>query len=117
MMGLFTANCIGHIGSQVTLGQANGTDFCKFSVAVSAGRHDDDAVTWIQATAWGGLAKLCEQYATKGAAVAVNGAVRQSNWKTKSGESRQNIEMTIRDFRILDRPTGAELAVDELPFK
>ena len=84
----------------------NGASVCSFSVAVNRVYRDSsgtqqEAVSFIDCSAWGKLGEMIGQYAKKGAGVLVSGRLDQRSWEYKnSGQKRSRVEIVVEDFNF-----------------
>ncbi|MBR3233176.1 single-stranded DNA-binding protein [Candidatus Saccharibacteria bacterium] len=84
----------------------NGASVCSFSVAVNRVYRDSsgtqqEAVSFIDCSAWGKLGEMIGQYAKKGAGVLVSGRLDQRSWEDKnSGQKRSRVEIVVEDFNF-----------------
>ena len=84
----------------------NGTSVCSFSVAVNRVYRDSsgnqqEAVSFIDCSAWGKLGEMIGQYAKKGSGVLVSGRLDQRSWEDKnSGQKRSRVEIVVEDFNF-----------------
>ena len=88
------------------------------SVAVETGYGDNKGTTWVKATFWEKNAELFKQLAKKGTFVYLSGTPKLSFWNKKDGgEATGQIELTVREFRILKNGAQArEVGEDEPDF-
>ncbi len=122
-MGLATVTVMGHCGNDLTTGKTQaGVDWTKFSLAVGTGGFTEDdpknRPTWFQCICYGGLSRLAEGMVKKGSTVLVNGSLRSNYWNAKDGRERSELEISVRDFRRVDRKfdeSAADLPFDDAP--
>lgn len=79
----------------------------KFTVATnrkwknSAGETSEE-VAFIDAEAWGGLAKVIDQYAEAGKPIFVSGFLKQDNWEDKeTGQKRSKLILKVEEMQLL----------------
>ncbi|SMO61141.1 single-strand binding protein [Balnearium lithotrophicum] len=103
---------------------SNGTPFSRIRVAVNNPYKDknrewkEDPV-FIDVVLWGNLADWTVSRFNKGDRVLVEGSLRQSTWKTESGENRSKIEIRADKFSPLDarkEETTEEEPPDDIEF-
>ena len=58
----------------------------------------EEAVTFIDITAWGDLAENTAETIPKGSRVVVVGRLDQSSWETDAGEKRHRLSITAEDI-------------------
>lgn len=94
----------------------NGASVCSFSVAVNrtfrdASGNSQEAVSFIDCSAWGKAGEIINQYAKKGTGILVSGRLDQRSWEDKnSGQKRSRVEIVVEDFNFLggtDRDGGS----------
>lgn len=71
------------------------------SVATSVGYGDNKKTEWVKVVAWGDVAENFKKLVIKGTFLWVSGTPKVTKWNTKEGEAAAQIELTIRDFRVL----------------
>jgi single-strand DNA-binding protein len=80
---------------------------CGFSVAVNRTFKDSsgqqqEAVSFIDCSAWGKAGEIITQYAKKGSGIMVSGRLDQRSWEDKeSGQKRSRVEIVVEDFNFL----------------
>ncbi len=84
----------------------SGTQVCAFSVAVNrtyrdASGNNQEAVSFIDCTAWARAAEIISQYAKKGTGILVSGRLEQRSWEGKDGQKRSRTEIVVEDFNFL----------------
>ncbi|MBR2587304.1 single-stranded DNA-binding protein [Candidatus Saccharibacteria bacterium] len=83
----------------------NGTNVCSFTVAVNrlykdSSGNQQEAVSFIDCSAWGRLGEMISQYAKKGTGVLVSGRLDQRSWEDKNGQKRSRVEIVVEDFNF-----------------
>lgn len=71
------------------------------TIAVTVGYGDHKKTEWIKAVLWEKNAEMFNQMAKKGTSVYLEGTPKISTWLSKEGEAKGQIELTVREFRIL----------------
>lgn len=71
------------------------------SVAVTLGYGDNKKTEWVKATLWEKNAELFAKLTQKGTMVWLSGTPKVSAWESKSGEAKSQLEITVREFRVL----------------
>jgi single-strand DNA-binding protein len=85
----------------------SGAQVCGFSVAVNRSYKDSsgqqqEAVSFIDCSAWGKAGEIITQYAKKGSGIMVCGRLDQRSWEDKeSGQKRSRVEVVVEDFNFL----------------
>lgn len=100
---------IGNLGQDpeiITL--ENGSKLAKFSIATSdsyknAGGEKVEDTQWHNIVAWGKLAEIVENYASKGKQVAVEGKLTHRSYETKEGEKRYISEVRCNELLLLGK--------------
>lgn len=90
----------------------SGTSVCSFSLAVNrtwrnAQGEQQEAVDFIDCTAWGKAGEIISQYMQKGRALLVSGRLQQSSWE-QDGKTRSKIEVVVEDFNFVDGGGGGD---------
>lgn len=98
---------------------ANGTSVCGFSLAVNrtwrnAQGEQQEAVDFVDCTAWGKAGEIISQYMQKGRALLVSGRLQQSSWE-QDGKTRSKIEVVVEDFNFIDGGSGGDSAPQSNP--
>lgn len=81
----------------------SGIEVCKFSMATSETYKDkagakQEKTEWHNIVAWGGLAKICAEYVTKGMILYVEGKMTTREWTNKEGAKQRTTEVTIPQY-------------------
>lgn len=81
---------------------------------------------WHRVIAWGRLAEIMGEYATKGRQIFVEGVLQHRSWEDKDGNKRWTTEVKAINIQLLDKPNGKPTGVepvadepepdDDLPF-
>lgn len=71
------------------------------SVAVTLGYGDNKKTEWVKATLWEKNAELFAKLTQKGTMVWLSGTPKVSAWESKSGEAKSQLEITVKEFRVL----------------
>ena len=78
----------------------SGTAVAKFGMAVNesytdkqSGEKKDD-VCFVDLTAWGRQAEICNEYLQKGSPVFIEGKLNFNSWQTDDGQNRSKLEVT-----------------------
>ena len=91
---------------------SGGQSVTSFSLAVNrtwrgADGQQQEAVSYIDCTAWGKPGEIIAQYMGKGRALLVSGRLDQRSWDDKdSGQKRSKVEVVVEDFNFVDGGQG-----------
>ena len=95
---------IGHVGRDPELQYSqDGAARCRFSVAVTERRNQQDETQWFNVVAFGKLAETCNQYVRKGMAILVAGPVKLNQYTGRDGQHRASLDVVARDVQFLSR--------------
>lgn len=101
-------NISGNIGRDPELRQTQGgTQVLTFSLAVSDRKRNpqsgqwEDVTNWIPCVVFGNRAESLSRLLSKGMKCAVEGKLRQSSYKDKSGQNRSKIEVIVDEVEFL----------------
>jgi len=95
---------IGHVGRDPELQYSqDGAARCRFSVAVTERRGQQDETQWFNVVAFGKLAETCNQYVRKGMAILVAGPVKLNQYTGRDGQHRASLDVIARDVQFLSR--------------
>jgi len=95
---------IGHVGRDPELQYSQeGNARCRFSVAVTERRNNQDDTQWFNVVAFGRLAETCNQYVRKGMAILVAGPVKLNQYTGRDGQHRASLDVVARDVQFLSR--------------
>lgn len=95
----------------------SGAQVCGFSVAVNRTYKDSsgqqqEAVSFIDCSAWGRAAEIITQYAHKGSGIMVCGRLDQRSWEDKEGQKRSRVEIVVEDFNFMSNGGKASSGSD-----
>lgn len=84
----------------------SGAQVCGFSVAVNRTYKDSsggqqEAVSFIDCSAWGRAGEIIAQYAKKGSGIMISGRLDQRSWEDKEGQKRSRVEIIVEDFNFI----------------
>jgi len=105
---------IGNLGADPEyreLGEDNGV--VNMSIATSFKRWNKDTkerteeTEWHRVAAFGGLAKTCNQYLSKGRRVYVEGRIQTRKWQDKEGNDRYSTEIIAHEITFLGKKEEA----------
>lgn len=107
-MSINRVNCSGNIGRDPELRQTQGgTQVLTFSLAVSDRKRNPQSGEWEEVTNWipcvvfGNRAESLSRFLSKGMKCAVEGKLRQSSYKDKSGQNRSKIEVIVDEVEFM----------------
>lgn len=107
-MSINRVNISGNIGRNPELRQTQGgTQVLTFSLAVSDRKRNqqsgqwEDVTNWIPCVVFGNRAESLSRFLAKGMKCAVEGKLRQSSYKDKSGQSRSKVEVIVDEVEFL----------------
>lgn len=107
-MSINRVNCSGNIGREPELRQTQGgTQVLTFSLAVSDRKRNPQSGEWEEVTNWipcvvfGNRAESLSRFLAKGMKCAVEGKLRQSSYKDKSGQNRSKIEVIVDEIEFM----------------
>lgn len=107
-MSINRCNISGNIGREPELRQTQGgTQVLTFSMAVSDRKRNpqsgqwEDVTNWIPCVVFGNRADSLSKFLSKGMKCAVEGKLRQSSYKDKSGQNRSKIEVIVDEVEFL----------------
>lgn len=108
MKGFGKATLMGNIVADPELRQtSNGKSVVGFTVAINDKKpNGDEETTFVDVTAWEGLADVIAEYKVKGDPIYVEGKLRMERWQAKDGSNRSKLSVTARDVVFL--PKGGE---------
>jgi single-strand DNA-binding protein len=87
----------------------DGKACAKFGIANQTGKKDNDkTLSFLDCVAWGKTAESVQQFCTKGSPVVVTGAVTQSRWTSKEGQSRSKVEINCNKVQFVGGGKGAD---------
>jgi single-strand DNA-binding protein len=69
--------------------------------------QQQEAVSFIDCSAWGTAGEIIAQYAKKGSGIMVSGRLDQRSWEDKAtGQRRSRVEIVVEDFNFLGGGKG-----------
>jgi single-strand DNA-binding protein len=103
---------IGNLGHDVELKYTDGGKlFAKTTVAVEVGYGEKKETEWMSIVVWGDVpAQRFHDFCQKGTGVFLSGTPKVNAWKSKDGEAKGQIDLNVREFRVLKngKPKGEE---------
>lgn len=109
-------NCTfaGRIGRDAELRRTPGDKaVTNFPVAIDQRRGSEKITLWVECTLWEKRAEALVAYLTKGTSVAVSGEVAINTYKSRDGEQKSNLVLTVREITLLGG--GTRQAGNERP--
>ena len=107
-MSINRCNISGNIGRDPELRQTQGgTQVLTFSLAVSDRKRNpqsgqwEDVTNWIPCVVFGNRAESLSRLLAKGMKCAIEGKLRQSSYKDKSGQNRSKVEVIVDEVEFL----------------
>ena len=88
----------------------NGQSVASFSLAINrqwrnSEGETQEAVDFVDCTAWGKVAEIIEQYMEKGRPLLVSGRLQSSSWE-QDGKKRSKLEVVVEDFNFISDGRG-----------
>lgn len=112
--GLNKVSLIGNLGIDPEMSHTDqGVAYTRLRLALTErfrtreGGHQD-RTEWVEVTLWRSQAEIAKQYLRKGAAVYIEGRLRNNTWETPQGERRSRLEIEGNRLILLDSPTRQE---------
>ena len=103
---LNSCNFIGNIVRDPELRPVGQSSVANFTIAVGWKSKDKEGTEWVNVTAWGKLAEIVAQYATKGTKVFVQGRMKTEKYTDKNGIEKQTTKIEADKVEFLSKPTG-----------
>ena len=95
---------------------ANGTQVCKFDLAVNTRRgKDKDEVLFMRVECWQKLAEIAGQFLKKGSQCLVEGRLVASEYETKDGQKRKEVFVSASDIKLGNKPQAGGQDGDRAP--
>lgn len=121
-MSINRCNISGNIGRDPELRQTQGgTQVLTFSLAVSDRKRNPQSGQWEEVTNWipcvvfGNRAESLSRLLSKGMKCAVEGKLRQSSYKDKSGQNRSKIEVIVDEVEFLSNSKAQNQSQPQQP--
>ncbi len=88
----------------------NGQNVCSFSLAINrtwkdANGQTQEAVDFIDCTAWGKAGEIISQYTQKGRPILITGRLQSRSWE-QDGQKRSKVEVNVDDFNFIGSGQG-----------
>jgi single-strand DNA-binding protein len=92
---------IGNLCQDPKIQQLQDKQKCSFSLAINSTKTE---VIFLNIECWNNVAENCNKYLNKGSCVYVEGKIKNSKWKDKDGNNRNNFFISADIVRFL--PNG-----------
>lgn len=79
---------------------SNGKDLCNFSIATNKKWKDGGRVSYFNVTVFGGMARVVQQYCTKGKQVCIDGEIVQERWE-KDGKKHSQVKIIADSVQFM----------------
>ena len=100
---------LGTLGGDAELGQTKqGTDVCRFSVAVNKRVKTEITTVWLKCSLFGVRAPKLQQYLTKGTKVYIEGDPSINSWTDKAGNTRSDLTVMVSELQLLGGGTRSQ---------
>jgi single-strand DNA-binding protein len=108
---LNSCNFIGRLGKDPeSRFMPNGDAVSSFSIAVGWKTKDKEGAEWVNISAFGKLAEICNQYLVKGSQIFVSGRMKTEKWTDREGNDRYTTKIVADRMQMLggksDRPAS-----------
>jgi len=100
---LNSCNFIGNIVRDPELRPVGQSSVANFTIAVGWKSKDKEGVEWVNVNAWGKLAEIVAQYATKGTKVFVQGRMKTEKYTDKNGVEKQTTKIEADKVELLTK--------------
>jgi single-strand DNA-binding protein len=88
----------------------------KFPLAVAVGWGESKKTEWYDVVAWEKTGEIMNQYLTTGSKVQVRGDFKLEFWKSRDGEAKGKLVVTVREFQFLSAKKPEKVGEEEFPF-
>ena len=103
-MSFINLQVIGNVGRVQELRHTqSGKEVLNFTVAANERIGQEDRTTWVEVTAWNGLATMLSQHLTAGQQVMVSGRPGTRLWTDQNGTAHSALTLSANEFRFLGR--------------
>ncbi len=105
--GVNKVTLIGNLGADPELRHtSSNVEVVNFTVAtneswVNKEGAREERTEWHRVVAWGGLAKICNEYLHKGSQVYIGGRIQTRSWEDQNGQKRFATEVVANEMVIL----------------
>lgn len=124
MNNLNSCNFIGNVVRDPELRPVGQSSVANFTIAVGWKSKEKEGVEWVNVNAWGKLAEIVAQYATKGTKVFVQGRMKTEKYTDKNGVEKQTTKIEADKVELLTKsnshsdaqPEPQQQEESEIPF-
>ena len=116
MAGVNKVILIGNLGKDPEVRYLeNGSVVANLTLATTESYKDKagnriDNTEWHDLEMWDGLAKIAEQYLSKGKSIYVEGRLKSDTWQDDQGNNRKRIRVRVQNMTMLGgTPTGGDM--------
>ena len=113
--------CIGRLGKDVEVRYAaSGSAIASFSVALgekykSKSGEQVEKTEWVNITAFGKLAEICEKYLVKGSQVYISGKMQTDKYTDKQGVEKYSTKIIANQMQMLGGNSGSQASKSATP--
>ena len=79
----------------------SGVQVVNFTICCDSGWGDKKRTEFVKVVAWNKLAKIVQDYLTKGSKVLIQGEMQTRKWQDKDGNNRYTTEIIANQMRML----------------
>lgn len=94
-----------------------GSSLVNFSIANNrtymANQVKKDEVHFFDCVAWGKLAEIIKEYATKGKQILVEGRLVQDTWDTPDGKKASRVKIRVENMQLLGSKSNSNGSIQE----
>jgi single-strand DNA-binding protein len=123
MAGVNKVILVGNLGKDPEVRHLeNGKVVANVTIATSESYKDRngnrvDSTEWHDLEMWDGLAKIAEQYLTKGKTIYVEGKIKSDVWQDDQGQNRKKVRIRVNQMTMLGGQGGANPTQPATPQK
>lgn len=114
MAGVNKVILIGNLGKDPEVRYLeNGSVVANVTLATTESYKDRngnrvDTTEWHDLEMWDGLAKIAEQYLSKGKSIYVEGKLKSDTWQDDQGNNRKRIRVRVQNMTMLGGPGSGD---------
>ena len=113
MNGLNQCNFIGNLARDPeTKFTAGGDAICNFSIGCGWKTKTKEGTEWVNVSAFGKLAEICQQYLKKGSQVYVSGKLKTDKYE-KDGITKYSTKISADTIQFLSKLEGKPISKDD----
>ncbi len=116
---MISAVISGNIGTDATIGDANGTPVVNFSMASRRFEKGAETTDWVRVAFFGSRAEKLKGFLTKGSKVCVSGTLGQRTYQ-HNGQERTELTLRANEIELMGSKPSASSSEDKnfepLPF-